>query len=74
MLAKMTLKNQPPLPRRAVNARGSPSQVEVEVDGDRLVLAPARPGAAGEVRQNLRALGLTHSDVADAVAWARRER
>jgi hypothetical protein len=67
----MTSKNQLTLPQRAVEALGNPSHFEVEVDGDRLVLTPARPGAAGEVRRKLEALGLTDSDVGDAVAWAR---
>lgn len=73
MLAKITSKNQLTLPRRAVEALGNPSHVEVEVDGDRLVLTPSRPGAAGAVRRKLEALGLTDGDVADAVAWAREK-
>jgi hypothetical protein len=71
MLAKLTAKNQLTLPRRAVEAIGNPSHFEIEIEGDRLVLTPARPGAAGEVRRKLEELGLTPDDVADAVAWAR---
>jgi hypothetical protein len=46
----------------------------VEVDGDRLLLTPARMGAADAVRQKLEELGITEADVADAVAWARKRR
>lgn len=74
MLAKITSKNQLTLPRRAVEALGNPSHFEVEVDGDRLVLTPSRPGATGAVRRKLEALGLTDGDVAAAVAWARENR
>ena len=74
MLAKLTAKNQLTLPRQAVQAAGNPSHFEVEVDGDRLVLTPVRPGAAGAVRRKLEALGLTPDDVTEAVAWARKER
>jgi len=74
MLAKLTSKNQLTLPRRAIDAVGNPSHFQVEVDGDRLVLTPSRPGAADAVRQKLATLGLTESDVADAVDWARASR
>ncbi len=74
MLAKLTSKNQLTLPRRAIDAVGNPSHFQVEVDGDRLVLTPSRPGAADAVRQKLETLGLTESDVADAVDWARASR
>jgi hypothetical protein len=74
MLAKLTAKNQLTLPQQAVQAAGNPSHFEVEIDGDRLVLTPARPGAAGAVRRKLEALGLTADDVTDAIGWARKER
>ncbi|HEY0421295.1 MAG TPA: AbrB/MazE/SpoVT family DNA-binding domain-containing protein [Acetobacteraceae bacterium] len=73
MLAKLTSKNQLTLPRRAIEALGNPSHFQVEVDGDRLVLTPSRPGAANAVRDKLEALGLTDSDVRDAVSWAREQ-
>jgi hypothetical protein len=74
MLAKLTSKNQLTLPRRAVEALGNPSHFTIDIDGDRLVLTPSRPGAADAVRQKLEALGLTDQDVADAVNWARASR
>jgi hypothetical protein len=73
MLAKLTSKNQLTLPRRAIEALGNPSHFQVEVDGDRLVLTPSRPGAANAVRDKLEALGLSDDDVRDAVSWAREQ-
>jgi hypothetical protein len=72
MLAKLTSKNQLTLPKSAVDALGPVSHFQVEVDGDRLVLTPARVGAAAAVRQKLAALGISEGDVDDAVRWARR--
>jgi len=46
MLAKLTSKNQLTLPKQALEAMGPVSHFQVEVDGDRLVLTPARIGAA----------------------------
>ena len=71
MLAKVTAKNQLTLPKRVVETLGNPSHFEVEIDGDRLVLTPSRPGSAGAVRRKLQALNLSDSDITDAVAWAR---
>jgi len=74
VLAKLTSKNQLTLPRRAIEALGNPSHFQVVVDGDRLVLTPYGPGVADAVRQKLESLGITESDVADAVDWARKTR
>jgi hypothetical protein len=74
MLAKLTSKNQLTLPKRAVEMLGAVTHFQVDVEGDRLVLTPARLGAAGAVRQKLRELGVTEADVTDAVAWARKSR
>ena len=46
MLAKITAKNQLTLPKRVVQALGSPTYLEVEVQDGRLILTPlglARP-------------------------------
>jgi hypothetical protein len=74
MLAKLTAKNQLTLPKRAIELLGPVSHFQVDVEGDRLILTPARPGAAGAVRRKLEELGVTEADVADAVAWARKPR
>jgi len=43
-LAKLKAKNQPTLPKRAVEMLGPVTHFEVAVQGDRLVLTPARRG------------------------------
>jgi hypothetical protein len=75
MLAKLTAKNQLTLPKRALDALGTPAvpeYFEVEVEDGRIVLTPARIGSADAVRRKLAELGITDVDVTDAVAWARR--
>lgn len=72
MLAKLTSKNQLTLPKKAVEALGPVSHFEVALEGDRLILTPARLGRADAVRQKLAELGITEADVDDAVAWARK--
>jgi len=53
---------------------GPVSHFQVEVDGDRLVLTPARMGAAEAVQRKLEALGITEADIEDAIAWARKKK
>jgi bifunctional DNA-binding transcriptional regulator/antitoxin component of YhaV-PrlF toxin-antitoxin module len=75
MLAKLTAKNQLTLPKRALEALGldtPPVYFDVEIDEGRIILTPARIGSAEAVRRKLAELGVTDSDVADAVSWARR--
>jgi hypothetical protein len=72
MLAKLTAKNQLTLPKAAIEAIGGASHFGIEVDGDRLVLTPTRMDSAAAVRRKLETLGLTDTDVAEAVAWGRR--
>ena len=76
MLAKLTSKNQLTLPKRALDALGTPtapSHFEIEVQDGRIILTPARVGSADAVRRKLAELGITEADVADAVAWARKQ-
>ncbi|HSU07411.1 MAG TPA: AbrB/MazE/SpoVT family DNA-binding domain-containing protein [Acetobacteraceae bacterium] len=68
----MTSKNQLTLPKRIVDAVGAPPYFEVSVEGDRVVLTPARLGGADAARRKLAELGITDADVAEAVATARR--
>lgn len=74
MLAKLTAKNQLTLPKRAIEALGSPTHFQVEVADGRITLTPARLDAADAVRARLAELGITEADVTDAVTWARRRR
>ena len=75
MLAKLTAKNQLTLPKRALDALAlaeAPAYFEVAVEDGRIVLTPARIGSPDAVRHKLAELGITDTDVADAVAWARQ--
>jgi hypothetical protein len=74
MLAKLTTKNQLTLPKRAIEALGSPTHFQVEVADGRITLTPARLDAADAVRTKLAELDITEADVTDAVTWARRRR
>lgn len=74
MLVKLTAKSQLTLSKQVIEALGNPSHFEVEIDSDRLVLTPFRPGSADTVRRKLQARDLLKSDVTDAVAWARSKR
>ncbi|HUY10895.1 MAG TPA: AbrB/MazE/SpoVT family DNA-binding domain-containing protein [Candidatus Dormibacteraeota bacterium] len=58
-------------------AVGSPGLFEVEVEDGRIVLTPVtlvKADKADAVRRKLAELGITASDVTDAVRFARRDR
>ena len=71
MLAKLTAKNQLTLPKAAIAAVDVAEYFDVSAENGRIVLTPVRVNRAGAVRAKLAELGLSESDVADAVAWAR---
>jgi hypothetical protein len=71
MLAKMTSKNQLTLPKSVVQSVGATEYFDVEVRSGQIVLTPVRIQRGDAVRAKLAALGLTETDVADAVRWAR---
>jgi hypothetical protein len=71
MLAKRTSKNQLTLPKAIVSQFPMAEYFDVSTDGSSIVLRPVEMSRAGMVRERLAKLGLTESDVADAVAWAR---
>ena len=71
MLAKLTSKNQLTLPKSAVESVGATEYFDVEVRSGQIVLTPVRIQRGDAVRAKLAELGLTDSDVADAVRWAR---
>ena len=73
MLAKMTSKNQLTLPKAITDELGTPEYFDVESRNGQLILTPVRIQRADAVRAKLDELGITGADVADAVAWARRD-
>ena len=71
MLAKLTSKNQLTLPK-AVTTKVEPTDYfDVTTENGRIVLTPVRLNRADGVRAKLAELGMSESDVSDAVAWAR---
>ncbi|MDW8311113.1 MAG: AbrB/MazE/SpoVT family DNA-binding domain-containing protein [Burkholderiales bacterium] len=72
MLAKLTAKNQLTLPKAAIEGVGATEYFEVEVRAGQIVLTPVRLQRADAVRAKLAALGIKETDIAAAVAWARK--
>ena len=70
-MAKKTVKNQITLPKKVADQFPGVDYFEVRSDGETIVLEPVRPERAGEVREKLESLGITESDITDAVDWGR---
>ena len=72
MLAKLTSENQLTLPKEVIPDLGRAEYLEVTKENGRIVLTPVRVVRADAVRAKLADLGLSETDIAEAVAWARR--
>ena len=73
MLAKLTSKNRLTLPREVLSSFPGTQYFDVSTEDGRIVLTPMRVNRANLVRARMAKLDLSESDVADAVAWARRK-
>ena len=71
MLAKLTSKNQLTLPKAVTAAVEATEYFDVTTDNGRIVLTPVRVNRADGVRAKLAELGISETDVSDAVDWAR---
>ncbi len=75
MLAKRTYKNQVTIPKEVMEEMGDVEYFDVYRRGEEIVLKPVEVTGRGErlnrVRQKIKALGLTGSDIGDAIRWAR---
>ncbi len=71
MLAKLTSRNRLTLPKAVMSAVEGSEYLDVTEENGRIVLTPVRVNRADAVRAKLAELGITETDVADAVAWAR---
>ena len=71
MLAKLTSKNQLTLPKAVTAAVEATEYFDVTTDNGRIVLTPVRVNRADAVCAKLAELGISETDVSDAVAWAR---
>ena len=71
MLAKLTSKNQLTLPKAVTTAVEAIDYFDVTTKNGRIVLTPVRVNRADGVRAKLAELGLSETDVKDAIARAR---
>ena len=71
VLAKLTSKNQLTLPKAVTAAVEATEYFDVTTDNGRIILTPVRLNRADGVRAKLAELGISETDVSDAVAWAR---
>jgi len=78
MLAKKTSKNQLTLPKKIVREFPDTDYFDVTVQERKIILMPVKITPADitlrGVREKLEKLGITKSDVTEAVKWARKKR
>ena len=72
MRAKLSSENQVVLPDSVASSFEGVEYFEVTIEDRRIVLTPVSLTGGDAVRSKLIDLGLSESDVAEAVAWARR--
>ncbi len=72
MIIRLTSNNQITLPDSVASSFEGTEYFEIAIEDGRMVLTPVRLTRADAVRSKLADLGLSESDVAEAVAWARR--
>lgn len=71
MRARLTAGDRLTVPSAALTAVGPADHFDVTVENGRLVLTPVRASRADTVRAKKVGLGLSETDVGDAVEWAR---
>lgn len=78
MLAKKTAKNQLTLPKEIVDKFPGVDLFDATVERNRIMLVPVKvtPISASleSIREKMEKLGIAEGDVADAVAWARKQK
>lgn len=78
MLAKKTSKNQITLPKEVVKKFPDTEYFDVTVEERKIILLPVKITPADMtlegVREKLKKLGISESDVAGAVKWARKKK
>jgi len=78
MLAKKTSKNQLTLPKEIVKEFPDIDYFDVVVSGRKIVLTPVKinplESPISSIREKMHKLGISDSDVAKAVAWARKRK
>ena len=78
MLAKRTTKNQITIPKEALKGFEDVEYFDVLAKGDEIILRPVTIEAQGErlkrIRQKIQSLGMTESEIDDAIRWARGQK
>ena len=78
MLAKKTSKNQITLPKEVVKEFPDIEYFDVTVEERKIILLPVKITPADmtleSVREKIKRLGITESDVDEAVKWARKKK
>ena len=74
MLAKKTVKNQITLPKKIADLFPRVEYFDIRAEDDRIILEPLKMDRATQVREKLARLKLTETDIANAVAWARKKK
>ncbi|MDD2600972.1 MAG: AbrB/MazE/SpoVT family DNA-binding domain-containing protein [Kiritimatiellae bacterium] len=72
MLAKLTSKNQLTLPKRIIEQFGDVRYFSVEAECGRIILEPVNTKPLSVVREKMEALGITETDMREAVVWSRK--
>ena len=73
MLSKLTSKNQLTLPKSIMSDFPGVEYFDVTKEDGRIVLTPVNITQADTIRTKLAELGVTESDVTEAIAWARKD-
>lgn len=72
MLAKKTVKNDFTLRKKIADRFPQVEYFDVRLEDDRIILEPLKAERAVQVHAKLARLKLSETDVAKAVAWARK--
>lgn len=73
MLAKRTSKNQITLPKAIVADFEGIDYFEISQQDGRIILEPVQTNQADKVREKLNSLGISESDLEDAIQYARKK-
>ena len=73
MLSILTPKNQLTLPKSIMSDFPGVEYFDVTKEDGRIVLTPVNIAQTDTIRTKLAELGVTESDVTEAIAWARKD-
>lgn len=74
MLSKLTSKNQLTLPKLIISDFPGIEYFDITKEDGRIVLTPVNITQTDTIRTKLAELGVTETDITEAIAWARKDR